>query len=260
MKIFGAWYESEAGGVNEVMRVGDAVHRPGGTHTPAVHALLRHPRSQGFTGCPDVLDWDPRSVVETLSFLTGDAGEYPLTPAFRTDRALVSAAQLLRRLHDATVGFDHDRFTTWMLPTRQPIEVVCHGDFAPYNCVIVDGEVVGVFDFDTAHPAPRVWDVAYAAYRWAPHAAPGKSGRLRGDVEQQARRLRLFCDGYGFDDRRAVVDAAIERLDALVGYMRVQARAGDRAFARHIDDGHDVMYEGDVEYVRVDADRLAGRT
>ena len=38
-------------------------------------------------------------------------------------------------------------------------DTVVHGDFAPYNCVVRDGLVTGVFGFDIAHPAPRLWDV-----------------------------------------------------------------------------------------------------
>ncbi len=34
-------------------------------------------------------------------------------------------------------------------------------DFAPYNITFVDGCVHGIIDFDTLHPGPRIWDVAY---------------------------------------------------------------------------------------------------
>jgi aminoglycoside phosphotransferase (APT) family kinase protein len=53
-----------------------------------------------------------------------------------------------------------------------PIEVMCHGDFAPYNVTIVDGEAFGIIDFDTLHPGPKMWDIAYAVYRWVPFTNP----------------------------------------------------------------------------------------
>ena len=36
-----------------------------------------------------------------------------------------------------------------MLPKQLPVEVMCHGDFAPYNITFVDGCVHGIIDFDT---------------------------------------------------------------------------------------------------------------
>ena len=54
------------------------------------------------------------------------------------------------------------------MPGDLPAEVVCHNDFAPYNVVFDDGGPVGVIDWETAAPGARVWDVAYAAYRWVP--------------------------------------------------------------------------------------------
>ncbi|UGA53370.1 phosphotransferase [Vibrio sp. VB16] len=55
-----------------------------------------------------------------------------------------------------------------MLEPREPFEFICHGDFTPYNVALSENTVVGVFDFDTAHPAPRIWDLAYSIYCWSP--------------------------------------------------------------------------------------------
>ncbi|WP_405867085.1 phosphotransferase [Streptomyces sp. NBC_01515] len=41
-----------------------------------------------------------------------------------------------------------------------PVEVICHGDFAPYNCVFTGEGAVGLIDFDAARPGPRAWDLA----------------------------------------------------------------------------------------------------
>ncbi len=43
--------------------------------------------------------------------------------------------------HDATVGFARRPDDRWFLPAAEPGEVICHGDFATYNCVLVDGRV-----------------------------------------------------------------------------------------------------------------------
>ncbi|MEV4556623.1 phosphotransferase [Kitasatospora sp. NPDC049285] len=239
--------ETLRGGVNQVVRIGATVLRPTGPRSPAVHGLLTHLRARGFTAAPAFhgLTEDGREI---LDFLPGEVSNYPPTPAAASRTALLTAARLLRAYHDATLGYTADG---WMLPAREPVEVVCHGDFAPHNCVLDGERVVGVIDFDTAHPGPRLWDVAYAVYRWAPTTAPGNADGFGTPVEQ-ARRVREFCDAYGLDpaDRAALVDAVADRLHALVDFMHAEAAAGNAAFASHLADGHHLMYLADAAYVR----------
>jgi hypothetical protein len=175
----------------------------------------------------------------------------------RSPEALVSAARLLRRYHDATAGFAGRCPSGWMLPSRSPAEVICHGDFAPYNCVLDGERAVGMIDFDTAHPGPRVWDVAYCVYRWAPLSRPGNAEAF-GTVAEQARQARLFCDAYGLpaECRRVLLSAAAGRLAALVDYMREQARAGHPSFQRHVGEGHDLLYLSDIGYFTAARDEI----
>src|SRR5690606_4642909 len=98
---------------------------------------------------------------EIYDYLPGEVGNYPLSEHVRSERALVSAARMLLTVHDASVPLINDA-VPWRFPPMKPVEVICHGDFAPYNCVFRDGEAVGVIDFDTATPGPRHWDLAYA--------------------------------------------------------------------------------------------------
>ena len=136
----------------------------------------------------------------------------------------------------------------WQVPTREPVEVICHGDYAPHNCVLEGTRTYGIIDFDFAHPGPRLWDVAYAAYRWVPMTVPFDGAT----TQQQAARLRIFCDRYGLDDagRAQLIDTVVDRLHTLVDFMHAAAAAGSAAFAGHIADGHDRYYLGDVAYVR----------
>lgn len=250
-----------------VRRVGSTVVRPAGPHTATVHRLLAHLRTSGFERSPAAISIDRAPGIdvsedlsvdavigtETVSYLPGEVTNYPVAEAFRTDRALVDAAELLRSLHDATVDFVHLSGDRWFIPPATPVEVICHGDFAPYNCVVVDGRVVGVFDFETAHPGPRVWDVGYAAYRWVPLADPAASSgdpESLGDLPEQRRRLALFCQAYGMEDVASVVSAAANRLTALVETMRRLAEGGNEAFAGHIADGHDQLYLRHIAYLR----------
>ncbi|MEV1000317.1 aminoglycoside phosphotransferase family protein [Nonomuraea sp. NPDC050202] len=235
------------GGVNHVVRAGDTVRRPSGPWTPAVHALLRHLAARGFTGAPRSHGIDERGR-EILDFVPGRTADYPLPGWVRTDEALIAVARLLRDYHDATAGLSHEG--TWYFPPVEPAEVICHGDVAPYNCVFRQGRPVAFIDFDTAHPGPRVWDVAYAAYRFVPLHHPGDGDGI--PVAEQARRLRLFADAYELDEagRQALVETAIKRLEHLVGFMRERAAAGDAAFAGHVARGDDRFYELNIEHLR----------
>lgn len=221
--------ERLVGGVNTVTRIGSRVHRPAGPWSRRVQELLRHVRERGFSGAPEPFGFDGQGR-EVLSFLEGTVPDYPLPPAAAGTAALTGAARLLRALHDATVDFPFGG-GGWQFPERAPVEVVCHGDFAPYNCVLRGSEVVGVIDFDTAHPGSRVWDVAYAAYRWVTLTRPDHVEAL-GSTAEQLVRVRLFCDAYGLDreGRGRLADVAVERLVALVEHMRAQAAAGNAAF------------------------------
>jgi phosphotransferase family enzyme len=234
--------ERLAGGVNEVVRSGATVRRPVGPWTPAVHHLLDHLAAVGFTGAPRAYGLD-ESGREILDFLAGDV---PDSDYVTSDAALSAVAALLREFHDATAGFVPPPDAAWYFRAQQPSEVICHGDIAPYNCVFRGGMPVAFIDFDTAHPAPRVWDVAYAAYRFVPLSRGGGSS-----VAEQTRRLGLFCDAYrlGAADRAILVDTVVARLDHLVAHMYDQAAAGSAAFAGHIAAGHADLYRADAASV-----------
>ncbi|GAA0939805.1 phosphotransferase enzyme family protein [Nonomuraea longicatena] len=240
------WQEFR-GGVNVVRRRGDLVHRPASPASPAIHRLLRHLREQGFHGAPEPRGFDADGD-ELLTFLDGEVPG-ALTPDLRTPELLTSAAALLRALHDASATFRPRPGDLWSSPVRHPAEVVCHGDAVQYNCVVKDGVAVGFIDFDTAHPGPRVWDVAYAVYRFAPLQGPDNPEGF-GTPQEQGRRAAAFCRVYGPGVGAEVVDVVPDRLRALVDFMREQAARGSAAFRQHLQDGHADLYEADIRYLR----------
>jgi len=248
--------EELTGGVNQVLRIGSTVHRPAGPWTPAVHALLSHLADVGFDGAPRAKGIDEVGR-EIVSYIAGDVTNYPRADYATTDRALGEVAALLRRYHDATVDFAPPDDAVWQFPAREPVEVICHGDVAHYNCVFRNGHPVAFIDFDTAHPGPRRWDVAYAAYRFVPLTAPSTVDFTL-PLDQQMIRLRQFCDAYSLepDDRDVLPDTAIETLRALVDHMRERAAAGDEAFQRHLDEGHDAVYLADIAHIEANATHL----
>ena len=242
------------GGVNHVIRHHNTVLRPMGPWSPTVHRLLLHLRARGFTLSPGYRGVTSEGL-EILDYMEGTVGGYPITPEAGTRDALRSAARALRDLHDASASFTRERSDKWMLAPRVPSEVICHGDFGPHNCVLQGTDVVGMIDFDAAHPGPRLWDVAYSVYRWAPMSATSDVADAR-TVFGQAQRVQIFCDEYGLsrESREQVVDLVVDRLRALVDFMRHQAANGVETYARHVERGDDVLYSADIEYI------LANRT
>lgn len=242
----------EGGRHEQISLSENVVRRPAGPWTETIHNLLHHLKKAGFDGAPAAIGIDDDGN-EMVSFIPGEVSNYPLSTAASSPEALMSAALLLRKYHDATVPFADDEAddAVWMLPKREPGEVICHGDYAPYNVVLSGNQAIGIIDFDTAHPAPRIWDVAYAVYRWVPFVNPNSPDTIYG-LAEQIKRAKQFCDGYGLDvsQRKMLVDTLIERLDALVRYMRAEADKGNDNFIANIADGHDLAYLEDIEYLR----------
>ncbi len=69
---------------------------------------------------------------------------------------------LLRRYHDAIAESD----------LTGGAEVVCHGDFGPWNLIWIEGLPRFVIDFDNAHPGFRDEDVGYALWKFEVEAHP----------------------------------------------------------------------------------------
>jgi hypothetical protein len=246
------------GNMTRVVRVGATVRRTAGPWTPAVHALLRHVHEAGFTRVPTPLGLDARGR-EVLSLLPGRVATYPLPAFVLSDRMLVTVARMLRAYHDATTTFIVPPGVVWQAPAHEPAEVVCHNDIAPYNLMFEGSELTGVIDFDLASPGPRVWDMAYAAYRFVTLTGPGNPDVPHAGVAAQAQRLATFCAAYG--DRAIgpaeVVPAVVARLRELVAFIVDGAAAGDAAQAAVLARGDAGIYEQDIAYVECHGDDLS---
>ena len=183
------------------------------------------------TGC-EVLGWIEGTVEDA------DGADIDLG-------TVLAAARLLRGYHDAAAGFDPSGLV-WQFPAEQPAEVVLHGDAAPYNCVFRGGEPVAWIDFDTARPGPRLYDVAYSAYRFCLIREP-----LGALSAQDAERVLEFADAYGLngEEKTRLPGAIVERLRWLAALIRDRAAAGDPTFAQHLTDGHAELYAGHADVI-----------
>ncbi len=232
-----------AGTMGIVARQGDTVVRPAGDWTPAVHRLLNRLTAAGVRGVPKPLGIT-HDGKEVLSFVEGTVPAYPMPDWVWTDTALESSAHLLRRVHDATAGLDLRG--PWRSPEREPFEVVCHNDFATYNLVFDGDLVVGVIDWDFASPGPRLWDLAYLAYR----IVPLSSGDRRDGFTDEERegRLRQLLAAYGGDaEPRELMTVLRERLLALASFSEHMAeRLGRPELGEHA-----LLYRDDAAQLRL---------
>ena len=236
-----------------------AVTRPSGQWTKHVHKLLHSLRAHGFIQAPEPLGFDAQGQ-EIVSFVAGETCDYPLSEDVAALQALISAAQLLQSYHDASQHFlnAHDvSHQEWMLPCREPQEVMCHSDFAPYNICFEGCQAVGIIDFDTIHPGPRTWDIAYALYRFAPFMNPNNEDGF-GTLEDQILRARTFCNAYGLgeEDRIGLTDLMIERLSCLVDFLIDAAQQGQKKYELNLQQGHHLKYLADIDYITLHPSRI----
>lgn len=237
---------------NQITLIDRFVHRPAGPWTKQVHKLLRHLRQQGFSNAPEPFGFDAEGK-EILSFIKGEVSNS--LKGASSIKTLTSAAKLLRHYHDVSKSFlptlPSNHSSIWQLPPRDPIEVMCHGDFAPYNIVLNEEEAIGIIDFDTCHPGPRAWDIAYALYRFAPFTDPSNEEGF-GSIEEQIVRAKLFSDAYGLTqkDKKNIARLMIERLQALINFMRDQTKAGNEACKLALKQQHDLIYLKDIQYIK----------
>ena len=252
-----------AGGYHSApVRRGDTVIRTAGPWSRNVQALLGQLEQAGFRQAPRYLARDEDTGTETLSFVTGQAGTYPLTAAQRSDQALVNVAQAIRAMHDATAGFVAPEPGRWQHRAVIPAEIDCigHNDLGPYNTVFDGDRVAGIIDWDFAGPSSRAWDLCYAAHRFVPLSAPRSTIAFGWDpVPDQAARLRMFADGYeDGTDVPGLLDLLVVRLSAICAHIERQVLLGNPGFDRMRDERHADGYREDIGYILAHRSSLLG--
>ena len=223
-----------------VVRVGDAVRRPAGPWSPAVHDLLVHLRAVGFDGAPRSLGFDERGrhVLEHVPGAVSMPFRTPDPPA-----ALLRVGRLLRDFHDASAEHVPAADAVWNVvvpPDRT--DLVVHHDAAPWNLVLSPDRWV-LIDWDTAAPGSRVWDLAYAAHGFvplAPATPPRRAGRL----------LAALAEGYGLaeQERRDLVGLLRPRIAGMHALLERGHRDGTEPWARLWSEGHGEVWRADAEF------------
>ena len=235
----------------EVVRVGDTVRRPVHAWSPSVHALLVHLESVAFPYSPRFLGFDDEGR-EVLSYTEGDSGAAGWWKVLGDD-GLKAFARLLHEYHDAVAGFRPDE-SSWSTGLRDvaPNEIVCHGDFGPWNVIWRDFEPVGLIDWDYARPGSPSFDVAYALE----YVAPFRSDELciswmhHPAVPDRAARVRAFIDAYGADPSADWANAVIEVQQDGLDLVRKLAESGAEPQATWARDGYLERLEDQLQWSR----------
>ena len=252
--------EFKKGNISEVIQVGNIVYRDIKPQSKSIHRLLLHLEKKGIQFCPRFLGLNDNNQ-EMLSFVEGETIEdYPEINEIQSKvMAVQMAVKMLREYHDATLDFERYPDDIWFLNYEGELqtEVICHNDFAPYNVTYKNNRPIGLIDFDTACPAPRIWDVAYAVYHFVPlgmdiyNPDTNKYRRYDQTLDCSERRLLLstFLDTYGIEDFSEVLENVIMRLQALVKLFDEECHKGNAAFVKMKEEGHQQLYLNEIEFI-----------
>lgn len=233
---------------SRVVRIGETVRRTVHRNTPAVTALLTHLEGTGFAAAPRWLGFDEEGR-EILSYVTGTAGHYPLMPYVLSESTLTRLGLLLRRYHDATTSFSLPENVVWHHAIAAKGEVICHGDAGPYNIIFRNNQPVALIDFERATPGPRIWDIAFVVYRFAPLCDSPGQGFAPALLRHIARRIRLFLNAYGFTQNNDLFDWIQLRLKTEIDLF--QSAETDDPIRRQnkIEAGHLELYQRDLRLI-----------
>lgn len=239
--------ELEGGNSNStVVKIGNTVRRAMGPSSQSVHRLLHFLKNEGFQGSPRVLGVDDEDR-EILTYLPGSCSI--TEDAWSSEEILVSAATLLKQLHEITATYSNMPDEAWgyEYPDKNRHETICHNDFGLYNVVIDNNRCTGVIDFDFAGPGPRIRDVAYAAYWFVPisQRASDMKQYAKIDVEAGCKRLKLFCKICNIDANSKLLDMIGEVLHDMADEQLMIRMIGAEKTEQLKRDGHLEHWSGE---------------
>lgn len=219
---------------NAVVRRGEHVLRPSNPYSQNVHAYLSFLHAAGFDGASVPVGIDPDGR-ERLQFIEGDVA-IPRYPAWaRSDSALVSMTTLVRRLHEASMGFDGEGLE-WSRELADPSggPVICHNDVCLENVVFRDGQAVAIIDFDYAAPGRPLFCLTAFARMCVPIDNPENAERMGWSNIDRAPRLRLVADTYELNraDRLELLSFLDVTIEAGGEFVRRRVEAGDPGFVK----------------------------
>lgn len=213
------------GNMNSPIRKNQLIYKEATPASQTIHELLTYVRARGVTWVPESKGIN-QAGKHVLTYLEGEV-PHDIPEWLWEEATLLEAGKKLRQWHDATLGFKKWS-GSWLLENDEEQEVICHNDFAPYNCVFRDKQLIGLIDFDVCSPGSRLWDIAYTLYRFVP-LLPVEDIENNGEIspfslDRMIDRLERFLEEYSKGETvirystQEVVTKVVKRLLALADW------------------------------------------
>ena len=254
-------YELAGGNMSIVTTDGSIVFKESSPQSDTIKRLLNHLEDKGITFVPKAYGFDDKGR-QMLSFMEGTTvDDYPFSSKLEDKITIVSKiANMTRVYHDGTLDFQVKKADNWFLRYNGVLEkeIIAHNDIAPYNVTFIGNSPSGIIDFDVACPAPRIWDIVYALYRFVPlskEVYDVEIGNYREydkskDANERKTLINVFLDAYGMDLKNKIEATLIQRLSALVNLFDEQSEKGNEAFIKMKEDGHQAFYVKEIEFIK----------
>lgn len=182
-----------------VVRIGNVVHRTKGPNFQFIHSILLYLEKNNFPYSPRFLGIDAQGR-EMLTFIEGEVPrDIPLSYPQKLD-----AIKILRAFHDV---FANTSFCS-------QDETICHHDFAPWNVIVRNEQVVAVIDFDEVAPGRRVDDVAYFIWTFLDLGIAEVS-----DLKQIENIVGLV-KAYHLEDKEDLVPAILKQQNRILDFRK----------------------------------------
>lgn len=233
-----------------VVRSGATVRHPMQPWTPAVHALLNYLSDGGFPYSPRVVG--VKDDVEILTYIEGESGAAGWAKVV-DEAGLKAAARMLREYHDIVREWRPAEPPVWFtgqVGVGGPGQVVCHGDFGPWNIVWDGTRPVGLLNWEYAKLASPRQDVAYALEYMAPFRDDETCVRFYRYPEPPNRkhRLEVFAEAYGLTSADGLIDEVVTVQLADIEAVRRLAEEGHERQVAMVADGELDRLQGNVEW------------
>jgi hypothetical protein len=217
-----------------LIRTGDVVRHPQHPWIESTRMLLRHLEAVRFPYSPRLVGHE--DGTDLLSFIHGASGSDGWAPVV-DEEGLAACARLLYAYHEAVAEWRPAVDPTWFdrsVGTGGTGQLVCHGDFGPWNIVWNGTTPVGLLAFEYARPADPLDDVAYALEYVVPFRDDATCLRWHRFTKppDRRRRLRVFAEAYGLPSVEGLVDRVIMSQREHVELVR---RLADREDRRQVD-------------------------
>jgi len=245
--------ELNGGNMNVPLKKDNLIYKDAHKASETIHQLICHVRNKGITWIPEShgVNEDHKHV---LTYIDGIVPHD--TPDWLWNLDLLKDISIkLREWHDAAADFDYPE-SQWQLSNDEENEVICHSDFAPYNCVFKNRNFAGLIDFDVCAPGSRIWDISYTAYRFVP-LLPCTAENSFTEIspfseKEMIHRLGLFLESYSSGQKeylysvKDVIHKVQQRLEALSEWSRNFAAETDNEEILH----HSRMYRYHAQWIR----------